>query len=80
MTLPKNVKALINEETNDMNSTLGIADPKTGIVNAAQGLKKRVTGLKAEGQSTTHAEAELDKLRHLYRGGRLVTETGEVKR
>ena len=43
-------------------------------------MKKRIARLKAEGQPTTHAEAELDKLRRLYRGERVVTETGEVKR
>ena len=80
MTLPKNMKALTNGETENVNNTLGIADPTAGIIKAADSLNKRIARSKAEGQSATHAEAELDKLRRLYRGERVVTETGEVKR
>jgi len=45
-----------------------------------KGLNKRIARLKAGGQPTTHAEAESGKLRQFYRGERVVTETGEVKR
>ena len=80
MTLPKNMKALIDEETENINNTLGIADPTAGIIKAAESLKKRIARSKAVGQPTTHAEAEPDDPRQFYRGERLVTETGGVKR
>lgn len=74
------MKELTDQETTHIESTLGIADPKASIIKAAEGLKKRIARLKAEGQPTIHAEAELEKLRQFYRGERVVTESGEVKR
>ena len=74
------MKDLINEETENINNTLGIADPTAGIIKAAESLKKRIARSKAVGQPTTHAEAESDKPCRLYRGERVVTETREVKR
>ena len=74
------MQALISGETKNVNNTLGIADPTAGIIRSAESLKKRIARLKAEGQSATHAEAEPDDPRQFYRGERLVTETGGVKR
>ncbi len=53
---------------------------KPGSSNRLEAWKKRIARSKAEGQSATDAEAELDMLRHLHRGERVVTETGEAKR
>jgi hypothetical protein len=56
------------QETNNINSTLGIADPKANIIRMAEGVKKTIARLKAAGQDTSKAEEQLGYLRRLYRG------------
>ncbi len=57
--------------------TLGIADPKAGIIKMAEGVKKVIARKKQSGEDTSKAEEQLGYLRRLYKGEKV---SGEAEK